>query len=82
MNGWLDLCTNLSAPACNAQLLTPLPKSSVNETAAATTTVRQGRMYTATILSILFCELETYSLCAEDVRKLFILDHWGLRSID
>ncbi|KER32121.1 hypothetical protein T265_01743 [Opisthorchis viverrini] len=39
----LDLCTNLSAPACNAQLPThPPPKSSVNETAAATTTVRRA----------------------------------------
>ncbi|KER33087.1 hypothetical protein T265_00985 [Opisthorchis viverrini] len=37
----LDLCTNLSAPARNAQLPTPPPKPSVNETAAATTTVRR-----------------------------------------
>ncbi|KER20832.1 hypothetical protein T265_10706 [Opisthorchis viverrini] len=42
----LDLCTNLSAPACNAQLPSfPHPKSSVNETAAATTTVRRVRGY-------------------------------------
>ncbi|KER26670.1 hypothetical protein T265_06106 [Opisthorchis viverrini] len=35
----LDLCTKLPARACNAQLPTPSPKSSVNETAAAATTV-------------------------------------------
>ncbi|KER24112.1 hypothetical protein T265_08154 [Opisthorchis viverrini] len=37
----LDLCTNLSAPACNAQLPTHPPKPSVNETAAATTTAQR-----------------------------------------
>ncbi|KER21001.1 hypothetical protein T265_15191, partial [Opisthorchis viverrini] len=37
-NRW-DLCTNLPARACNAQLPIPSPKSSVNETAAATTSL-------------------------------------------
>ncbi|KER28126.1 hypothetical protein T265_04964 [Opisthorchis viverrini] len=41
----LDLCTNLSAPACNAQLPTSPPKPSVIETAAVTTTVRRVRRF-------------------------------------
>ncbi|KER22678.1 hypothetical protein T265_09300 [Opisthorchis viverrini] len=39
----LDLCTNLLARACNAQLPTPPPKSLVSETAAATPNVRRVR---------------------------------------
>ncbi|KER33474.1 hypothetical protein T265_00591 [Opisthorchis viverrini] len=49
----LDLCISLSAPACNAQLPTPSPKSSMNETAAATTTVQRVRVLNA--LPALFC---------------------------
>ncbi|KER19179.1 hypothetical protein T265_11960 [Opisthorchis viverrini] len=49
----LDLCTNLSAPACSAQLPPPPPKSSVNKTAAAKTTVRRVRGFLTNHLNII-----------------------------
>ncbi|KER25735.1 hypothetical protein T265_14151, partial [Opisthorchis viverrini] len=61
----LDLCTNLSAPACNAQLTPPPPESSLNETAAATTAIRRPSVtaaYFGTFQNDYKCECDDHAL--------------------